>query len=123
MSLDADRFEKLTIDDEALALLERETKFDLIFCDLMMPETSGIDVFQSVDETAPELARRFIFMTGGAFTELADRFLAEVSNPCIQKPFHSDQLNGLVRERLAKLDAKRYADLQHDSKLNEGEQR
>ena len=108
---------------DALALLERETEFDLIFCDLMMPETSGIDVFQSVEKTAPELARRFIFMTGGAFTERADRFLAEVSNPCIQKPFHSDQLNGLVRERLAKLDAKKDAHFQHDSKPNEGEQR
>ncbi len=62
-------------------------RFDVILCDLMMPELSGIDLYQRLAQLAPEAAARMIFMTGGAFTEGARRFLEEVPNPTLTKPF------------------------------------
>lgn len=68
-------------------------EFDIVFCDLMMPEVSGMDVFSEVSREAPEMAKRFVFMTGGAFTPRARRFLESLPNRCMEKPFDL----GLVR--------------------------
>ena len=49
--------------------LEKALKIipDIILTDVMMPEVSGIDVYREVTARRPELASRFVFMTGGAF--------------------------------------------------------
>jgi CheY-like chemotaxis protein len=81
---------------EAIELLTADPSFDLVFCDLMMPVVSGVDVYESVKANTPELASRFVFTTGGAFTERAKRFLASVANPCLEKPFNSKELKRLI---------------------------
>ena len=85
--------------DEALELLERDDQFDLVLCDLMMSGKSGIDVFEEVRRAHPNLAHRFVFMTGGAFTPRARSFLESVSNECIEKPFDGHALLDLVARR------------------------
>jgi PAS domain S-box-containing protein len=69
---------------------------DLILCDLMMPGMTGMDLFEQVKRRAPERARRFVFMTGGAFTRRASEFLAEGDLPCIAKPFDLDELSRVL---------------------------
>ena len=73
---------------EGLALLTSGSiPIDLILCDLMMPEMSGIDFFRELSEVSPELCAKTIFMTGGAFTPKARAFLHTNKNPCLEKPF------------------------------------
>jgi hypothetical protein len=38
-----------------------------------------------------------VFVTGGAFTERAQRFLASVPNPRLEKPFTIEQLLQILR--------------------------
>lgn len=80
----------------AKELLARDPGFDAIVCDLMMPDLSGMDLHAWLVTEAPELARRMVFMTGGAYTDGARRFLGGVSNPSIQKPFDVEELLTLV---------------------------
>jgi len=61
--------------------------FDVVLCDLMMPQMNGMDFYRAVAELLPELVERFIFMTGGAFTPWAAEFLASSRRPCLEKPF------------------------------------
>ncbi|MFW5877175.1 MAG: response regulator [Myxococcota bacterium] len=83
---------------EAVDLLTRkEASYDLILCDLMMPEMSGMDVYHTVAETHPDRAARFVFMTGGAFTPAAREFLDRVGNDRIEKPFDPYRLRELVK--------------------------
>jgi two-component system, NtrC family, sensor kinase len=97
--LELERMDVVVADSgrEALEILERDRDFDVVLCDLMMPEMSGADLYQAVRELDGELGRRFAFMSGGAFTERAARFLDDVSNPRIAKPFHLRDLLALVR--------------------------
>lgn len=81
---------------KAVDMLALDPSFDFIFCDMMMPGMSGMDVYEEVRSQSVSLASRFIFTTGGAFTERAKRFLESVSNPCINKPYDRDVLNRLV---------------------------
>ena len=66
--------------EEAIHLLSGATGYDIIFCDLMMPDVSGMQVYEHVENTAPTLAERFVFMTGGAFTAEASAFLRRVGD-------------------------------------------
>jgi len=65
----------------------------------MMPEVSGMEVFGRVAERRPEIASRFVFMTGGAFTPQAREFLKQTHLVCLEKPFELHQIRDLVRER------------------------
>jgi len=84
----------------ALAVM-LEGDIDLILCDVMMPELSGIDVYERLDQERPELARRFIFLTGGAFTERARIFLKRIDRPVITKPFARKKLLDAIQQTLA----------------------
>ncbi|HEX8438075.1 ATP-binding protein [Archangium sp.] len=81
---------------EALARLRNGASHDVILCDLMMAEMTGMQFHEELSRVAPELARRVIFMTGGAFTQSARDFLARVPNPWLLKPFKPGELNALL---------------------------
>jgi PAS domain S-box-containing protein len=85
---------------QALALLHEDQTFDLVLCDLLMPGLTGMDVYEQVLGSAPALARRFLFLTGGAFTPRAADFLRSVPHPRLEKPFRFDELQELVRTLL-----------------------
>jgi signal transduction histidine kinase len=83
----------------ALDRIERGEEFDIILCDLMMPQMTGMDLYGELTRTAPEQAGRMVFLSGGAFTSAARTFLDEVPNQHLEKPFDTRQLLALVNER------------------------
>jgi CheY-like chemotaxis protein len=83
--------------EEALALLEADESFDLIVCDLMMPNMSGVDFYERLLVSRPELARRVVFLTGGAMGSRVSDFLQSVPNPCLFKPFELSDLRKSIR--------------------------
>ena len=87
--------------DEAVALLRSGQTFDVIFSDLMMPDRSGIDLYDELTRSWPEHVERMVIVTGGTFTRAGSEFLERVPNERIQKPFSSQAIRAAVR-RLAK---------------------
>lgn len=85
---------------EALVKLAEDGPFDLIVCDLMMPEMNGMDLHQEVARTDPATARRFVFLTGGAYTDSARHFLGQVTNPKLDKPIQPNLLRSVVHSVL-----------------------
>ncbi len=83
--------------EDAFALLEANETFDLVLCDLLMPEIGGSGVFERLKAKWPHLARNLIFMTGGAFTLESREFLAHSPQPVLTKPFSADELRATVR--------------------------
>jgi CheY-like chemotaxis protein len=88
----------------ALQLIGSGVKFDVILCDLMMPEMSGIDLHAAMQISHPDQAMRMIFMTGGAYTLRAQQFLESIPNFWIEKPVELPSLRALVNERLCHAD-------------------
>jgi PAS domain S-box-containing protein len=86
---------------EALDVLDSGQDFELVFCDLMMANLSGMDLYEAVRQRYPGFESRFVFMTGGAFTPQAKEFLSAVPNPLMEKPFDIRAVQRLVRDRLA----------------------
>jgi len=62
----------------------------------MMPQMSGMELHARATALAPALAERFVFVTGGAFTDAAADFLRTTTNGWIEKPFDPRALRELV---------------------------
>jgi len=86
---------------EAARILDQDTRFDVILCDLIMPDITGMDLYEQLAQEHPELAERMVFMTGGTFTARARDFLARVTNPALDKPFDLATLEALLRARMS----------------------
>jgi DNA-binding response OmpR family regulator len=67
-----------------------------------MPVESGTDFYVWTRAHHPLLAERFVFMTGGAFTQRAISVLEDSQRPHIDKPFELDHLRALVDALVAR---------------------
>ncbi|WP_257454057.1 hybrid sensor histidine kinase/response regulator [Archangium lipolyticum] len=83
---------------EALALVEAGRRFDLVLCDLMMPQMTGMELHEELSRRAPDVAARMLFLTGGAFTPDAQRFLSK--RRWLEKPIDNEALRTCVAEWL-----------------------
>jgi CheY-like chemotaxis protein len=83
---------------KALARIAGGDHFDVVLCDLMMPEMTGMEFHAELLEVAPAMAERVVFISGGAFTPAARAFLERVPNMRVEKPFGAQSLRALVRQ-------------------------
>jgi signal transduction histidine kinase len=95
-------YEVLALTSAAVALdrIRAGERFDVILCDLMMPDMDGIELYQEVGRASTEQAERIVFVTGGAFTPRGQEFLSSVPNARVEKPFEVEALLQLIRERM-----------------------
>jgi signal transduction histidine kinase/ActR/RegA family two-component response regulator len=77
---------------EALALIQGGHTCDLVLCDVMMPEMTGMDLYESLETERPEWLGRFVFMTGGTYTARARQFQERIPNLFLPKPIDSASL-------------------------------
>lgn len=77
-------------------IVQSQGPFDLIFCDLAMPDGTGADVYKELTRVSPEHIKRLVFMTGGVSTAEMREFLEEVPNECLEKPIGSDGIRAVV---------------------------
>lgn len=92
----------------AIALLSNDSDFDLILCDIRMPDGTGLEVYDYLSREHPPLTRRFVFMSGGGRQrELSGKALGD-DVPVLGKPFTVDEFQAEVakypplRDRTAK---------------------
>lgn len=90
----------LHLTEEALALLQSGQTFDVILCDVMMPNMTGVDFYRELERTRPDEVEKIVFLTGGAFAIQTREFLDRIPNTRIDKPFTPDELRSLVNARL-----------------------
>jgi signal transduction histidine kinase len=83
----------------ALQRINQGEEFDIILCDLMMPQMTGMDLYGELLRLKPAQADRMVFLSGGAFTAAARDFLDDVPNQRLEKPFDTRQLLALVNDR------------------------
>jgi two-component system cell cycle sensor histidine kinase/response regulator CckA len=80
----------------AKAILERDPSFDIILCDLMMPEMTGMELHEWLTRHRPTLADRVVFISGGAFTPKASEYVARVGNVRLERPFEIRKVEQLL---------------------------
>jgi PAS domain S-box-containing protein len=88
---------------QALAQIVAGERFEVILCEVMMPEMSGIDLHGALLTTAPDQADKMVFLTGGNSTEGGRAFLGQVANPRVDKPLDTRSLIAIVNQQLRQL--------------------
>jgi CheY-like chemotaxis protein len=84
----------------ALACIGR-CGYDLILSDLRMPGLDGLGLYRELEQSRPELVRRFVFITGTSeHTDYAG-LLGGLVAPILTKPFDMSALQRVVRETFA----------------------
>jgi PAS domain S-box-containing protein len=83
----------------AVARLAAGERFDVLLCDVMMPELPGPELHAEIARIDPGAAEAMVFMTGGAYTPREQAFLASVPNRCLEKPLDLAALRALLRGR------------------------
>ena len=86
----------------ALARLQ-EREYDLILCDLRMPELDGPGLYRALEFHAPHLLRRFIFLTGDTLSPEAQTFLSQTGAVRLNKPFRAAEIRRVVQQTLQDL--------------------
>ncbi len=84
--------------EAVLEALEAGLRPEVIFCDLMMPGLSGPEVYRRIEAVDPRLARRVVFITGGAVDAESAHFLDSTRQPVVGKPFRRDALAAALSE-------------------------
>jgi signal transduction histidine kinase len=95
----------VTVVTTARAALEHlgAGSYDLVLSDLLMPEMSGMELYDALSRRDPALARKVVFLTGGAFTPAARAFLEREPVLCVEKPFELEAIRAVLARKLAEL--------------------
>jgi signal transduction histidine kinase len=83
---------------DGLARIAAGERFDVVLSDFMMPDIGGKEMHQRILEMDPQLAKRVVFLTGGAFTAEGRMYLDEIENRVVAKPFRSADLLSVIEE-------------------------
>jgi two-component system NtrC family sensor kinase len=86
----------------ALQRLEEQT-YDLIICDMLMPDILGAQLYQKIVEKFPHLADHFIFITGNIVDLDTRLFLEQSGLPWLSKPFLPIDMEKVVAQMGAKI--------------------
>ena len=77
--------------------------FDIIICDMMMPQVGGEMFYWAVTRARPGNAQRFIFFTGHQNNPSINFFFRRVNATVLRKPFHLAELDAAIRDVFLKL--------------------
>lgn len=78
-------------------------RFDLVFCDLRMPEMDGQALYEEVQRDHPQVLKRIVFVTAQANSADYGPFLRETGIPVIEKPFTLSQLRQAVGKMVGQM--------------------
>ncbi|HEV8263530.1 MAG TPA: hybrid sensor histidine kinase/response regulator [Gemmatimonadales bacterium] len=66
---------------------EQDTVFDAVVTDLQMPRLGGRALYEQLVDERPQLAKRFVFVTGDQARDETRHFLESCGQPSVTKPY------------------------------------
>ncbi|MCA9617483.1 MAG: hybrid sensor histidine kinase/response regulator, partial [Myxococcales bacterium] len=84
--------EATTSSEAALDQIRGGARFDVIVCDVSMPNLSGPELYGALEAIAPDQAAGMVFVTGGIVEEGDAAFFERTGHVFLHKPFTNDEL-------------------------------
>lgn len=77
-------------------LVAHPERFDLVICDVMMPDMNGRNFYEALQKKAPHYLKRLAFISGGVFSKEMRDFLEEQNRPVLDKFVSLHQLQEII---------------------------
>lgn len=74
--------------------------FDVVFCELRMPDFGGMELYDAVAARCPERLGRIVLVTSGPLAPALEERIEAADIPSIAKPYDANEVRRLVDERL-----------------------
>ncbi|MBN1692151.1 MAG: response regulator [Dehalococcoidales bacterium] len=74
--------------------------YDLLISDIRLPGITGIELYEKLKLSKPELSLHTIFITGDTMNVDIQLFIRESGMPCLVKPFAPEELVKAVKKSL-----------------------
>jgi len=87
---------------EALQRVQ-EKNYDLVICDMKMPELDGEHFYETLARADHPALGRFLFVTGDVLAARTRDFLERNRLPHLAKPFRVEELTETIRNVLAEI--------------------
>jgi two-component system, sensor histidine kinase and response regulator len=114
--LEAENFETRSAENGAQGIqLAKQNHFDLIICDVMMPDVDGHEVLQALRQTSGTTTVPFVFLTAKATMDDMRQGMNLGADDYLTKPFTRDSLMQTIETRLSK---QQKIDEQSEEQLN-----
>jgi PAS domain S-box-containing protein len=97
LALDGHRVDAAFDARHALERLEQGGDYALVICDIAMPGPDGPELYGEAVRRFPQLARRFVFLTGDVVGQERADFTESIGAVAVPKPIDPDQLREAVR--------------------------
>ena len=95
-------YEVITANNGEAALRELHAhQIDAVCCDIKMPGLNGRQIYDWINASRPEYARRLVFMTGDVINEPLQYFLEQENLTCLNKPFALRELRQALQKILS----------------------
>jgi two-component system response regulator HydG len=90
-----------TADNGRHALAQvRERRYDLILCDLRLPQLDGQDFYHLLEIEAPDMPQHVIFLTGDMLNPVSVEFLEQHNLLWLSKPCSAAQVRDVIQHAL-----------------------
>jgi CheY-like chemotaxis protein len=84
---------------DALAVIAVGRPYDLVLCDVMLRDMTGVELLLRLRRDHPSQAERLVFMARPRLSPVLQYLLDGVSNLCIELPLDMDGLRALIERR------------------------
>lgn len=84
---------------EALTVIAEGRPFDLVLCEVMLRNMTGVELLSRLSRDHPGQAERLVFITRGEMSPVLQYLLGSVPNLCIDVPIDMDGLRALIDRR------------------------
>jgi CheY-like chemotaxis protein len=73
-------------------------RYDVVLCDLHMPELDGPTLYALLRRQSPSLCQRVIFVIGDTLGVASTAFLEQCGQPCLYKPCTAAEVRGAIQQ-------------------------
>jgi CheY-like chemotaxis protein len=92
----------LAIDGQMAARLLERNQYDVVLCDVKMPNVGGLALYDTIRQTQPDVLDRFVFISGDILNAQLHWLSDSSQVPLLSKPFDAAKLDHVLDRVLAR---------------------
>lgn len=99
----------LAADGRVAAQLLERSHYDVVLCDVQMPNLGGLALYESIRRQQPEVVDRFVFISGDILNAHLHTLSDSANIPLLSKPFSAATLDAVLNQVIARRFGRRQA--------------